>query len=79
MEVASLGRLSNPRLPYPSLRRLLPPPFPALSRPGQIYRAPDSLYDAFANVHGSSLTVRYNDISSLTDFLDGVYVRWTGP
>jgi hypothetical protein len=26
-----------------------------------------------------AMTVRYNVISSLTDFLDGVYIRWTGP
>jgi hypothetical protein len=113
-----------------------PPAFPPLSRAGQIYRAPDTLYDGYvtgqslasryvlydggefslqfasvrnpffeyrghytstanavltftfdddarwgatATLSGDSMTVRYNDISSLTDFLDGVYIRWTGP
>jgi hypothetical protein len=34
-----------------------PPPFPAPSRPGQIYRAPDSLYDGY--VSGQNLASRY--------------------
>ena len=114
--------------------QLTPPPaFPPLSRSGTIYRAPDSLYDLFANYHqsqlasryvlydggtfglqfvsarfsffeyaghyssmdsvltftfdgdsrwqatatmrGDSLVVTYNLMASLSDFLDGVYVR----
>ena len=33
--------------------------FPALTRGGQIYVAPISLYDVFADFHGSSLPTRY--------------------
>lgn len=36
-----------------------PPAFPPLSRSGQIYKGPDSLYDLFAKQHGSSLASRY--------------------
>jgi hypothetical protein len=36
-----------------------PPPFPALSRPGEIFRAPDALYDSYSGYHGSQLGSRY--------------------
>src|SRR5882672_11090478 len=49
-----------PPIAPPITSPLAPPPeFPPLSRPGEIYRAPDSLYDFAANYHGSRLASRY--------------------
>jgi hypothetical protein len=50
----------TPSASSPTPRAALPPPaFPPLSRPGEIYRAPDSLYDAYVSYHYSSLASRY--------------------
>ena len=58
------GPIAPPAAPAPGAPPVAPaiappPEFPALSRAGQIYRGPDSLYDFIANQHGSSVASRY--------------------
>jgi hypothetical protein len=48
-----------PASPPASPPTLNPPPFPALSRAGEIFRGPDSLYDFFIPSNGSHLASRY--------------------
>jgi hypothetical protein len=61
-----------------------PPPFPALSRSGQVFRASDSLYDLWIGYHGSQLGSRYVLYDSTTFALQFSSLRYgffeyTGP